>query len=107
MRNILEVKDLSEIEWHACSTGCTGWRPIAKSEWPAHVNDQCDKCKGKRFKTKAGRLAPSRVSGENFAMRLIHIVPSHPHSLLLRLVVPNAQACMHAQPQSTGLTVLV
>lgn len=62
MRNILEVKDVSEIEWHACSTGCTGWKPTSKSEWSSHVNDQCATCKGKRFKTKAGRLTPSRVS---------------------------------------------
>lgn len=62
MKQIMEVRDISELEWHACETGCTGWQPTPKSHWHKHKDDCCKKCKGKRFKMELGRPVPVRVS---------------------------------------------
>lgn len=62
MRKVLDVKEQHEVEWHACPLGCTGWAPLPKSEWHLHADDECQRCKGKRFTKQAGsQLAPSRV----------------------------------------------
>ncbi|KAF6257688.1 hypothetical protein COO60DRAFT_1701687 [Scenedesmus sp. NREL 46B-D3] len=58
MKAILEVQDISSVEWHACEAGCTGWEPTPKAQW--HKHDHCQKCKGKRFKTVMGKLVPVR-----------------------------------------------
>lgn len=61
MKAILEVQDISSVEWHACEAGCTGWEPTPKAQWHKHKHDHCQKCKGKRFKTVMGKLVPVRV----------------------------------------------
>ncbi|KAF6250103.1 hypothetical protein COO60DRAFT_1629987 [Scenedesmus sp. NREL 46B-D3] len=60
MKAILEVQDISSVEWHACEVGCTGWEPTPKAQWHKHKHDHCQKCKGKRFKTVMGKLVPVR-----------------------------------------------
>lgn len=62
MKEILQVTDISSIEWNACEMGCTGWPPITqKNEQQHHKDDCCSKCGGSRYKTVMGRLVPVRV----------------------------------------------
>lgn len=63
IKQIMDVIDISQIEWHSCERGCTGWRSN-KKKWQDQKDDHCKKCGGKRFKTVMGRLqlVPVRVS---------------------------------------------
>jgi hypothetical protein len=61
MKQIMEVQDISSIEWHSCEAGCTAWEPTPKAEWHKHKDDKCLKCGGKRFKQVLGKDTPVRV----------------------------------------------
>lgn len=62
MKQIMEVRDISSMEWHSCEAGCTGWAPTPKEQWHEHKDDVCPKCNGKRFKKELGKDVPVRVS---------------------------------------------
>ncbi|WIA36729.1 hypothetical protein OEZ86_008001 [Tetradesmus obliquus] len=60
MKQIMDVRDISSIEWHSCEAGCTGWEPTPKAEWHKHKDDCCPKCNGRRFKSVLGKDVPVR-----------------------------------------------
>lgn len=60
-KQLLKVKDISQIEHHSCELGCTGWGVTPKHDWHNCKDHVCSKCGGKRFKTVMGRLVPVRV----------------------------------------------
>jgi hypothetical protein len=97
MKQIMEVRDISTMEWHSCEAGCTGWEPIPKSEWHKHKDDKCPKCNGKRFKQVLSNDTPVRVR-----WRKVHLCPACAFNKVFALVV-----VMHACHSACSLVNLI
>jgi hypothetical protein len=91
----MDVIDISQIEWHSCESGCTGWRSD-KTKWQDQKDDHCKKCGGKRFKTVVGRLVPVRVREQATGPFVASLL-----SLCLNIV----HACEPAEPVDMGQPV--